>query len=100
MQLFNVLFRTMKARLVIGFSCIVLISAIVALYNLSNERSINQEMAYQNLQMDKKIATLELKQRVEDASPVASAIMVDHNPDKADELAEKKAAFQEKLDSL
>lgn len=45
-----------------------------------------QEMTYQNAQMDRKIATLELKQRLEDVTPVAVAIMVEHNPDKADLL--------------
>lgn len=100
MQLFNRLFGTMKARLVIGFTCIVLISSIVAWYNLSNVRDIKQEMTYQNAQMDRKIATLELKQRLEDVSPVATAIMVEHNPDKVNLLAEKKAAFEKNLDDI
>jgi methyl-accepting chemotaxis protein len=100
MKSFNRLFGTMKARLVIGFTCIVLISSIVAWYNLSNVRQIKQEMTYQNAQMDRKIATLELKQRLEDVSPVAAAIMVDHNPDKVDLLAEKKTIFEKNLEDL
>jgi methyl-accepting chemotaxis protein len=100
MQLFNKLFKTMKARLVMGFTCIVLISSIVAWYNLTSVSNIKQEMTYQNAQMDKKIATLELKQRLEDTVPVASAIMVDHNPDKADLLVEKKAAFEKNLENV
>lgn len=100
MQLFTRLFGTMKARLVIGFTCIVLISSLVAWYNLSNIRHIKQEMTYQNAQMDRKIATLELKQRLEDASPIATAIMVEHNPDKVALLAEKKAAFLGNLNNL
>jgi methyl-accepting chemotaxis protein len=100
MQLFNKLFKTMKARLVMGFTCIVVISSIVAWYNLSNVRDIKQEMIYQNAQMDQKIAALELKQRLEDTAPVASAIMVEHNPDKADLLEEKKAAFVKNLENL
>ncbi|WP_162463397.1 methyl-accepting chemotaxis protein [Paenibacillus psychroresistens] len=100
MPLFNKLFKTMKARLVMGFTCIVLISSIVAWYNLSNVHQIKAEMTYQNAQMDQKIATLELKQLLEDVTPVASSIMVDHNPDLADLLAEKRAAFEQNLDNL
>jgi methyl-accepting chemotaxis protein len=100
MQFFNQIFRTMKARLVIGFSCIVFVSSIVALYNLSHVRDIRQEMTYQNTQMERKIATLELKQRLTDADSVASAIMVDHNPDKADLLLEKKTAFEQSIQGL
>jgi methyl-accepting chemotaxis protein len=90
----------MKARLIIGFSCIVVISSIVALYNLSNVRNIKSEMTYQNSQMDQKIAILELKQRLEDVGPVASAIMVEHIADKVNLLKEKKDAFQKNLDAL
>jgi methyl-accepting chemotaxis protein len=100
MQLFNRIFGTMKARLVIGFTCIVLISSILAWYNLNNMRDIKQEMAYQNAQMDRKFAALELKQSLEDVSPITTAIMVAHNPDTADLLAEKKTAFLENLDKL
>jgi methyl-accepting chemotaxis protein len=94
MTYLNRMFSTMKARLVIGFSCIVIVSSIVALYNLSHVRDIRKEMTYQNTQMERKIATLELKQRISDADAVASAIIVDHNADKADLLLEKKTALE------
>jgi methyl-accepting chemotaxis protein len=100
MKYFTRMFRTMKARLVIGFSCIVFVSSLVALYNLSHMRDIRQEMNYQNTQMERKIATLELKQRLSDADPVVSAIMVDHNPDKADWLKEKKTAFEQNIQGV
>ncbi|WNR43292.1 methyl-accepting chemotaxis protein [Paenibacillus roseipurpureus] len=88
---------TMRTKLVVSFSGVLLIFLAVALFNLYQVTQIKQHMTDQNDKVDLKVMALELKNMVQEMNIIASGLEISKKPEFIDKYNSKRTPYNEMI---
>lgn len=86
---------TMRSKLIVSFSGVLLIFLAVAYFNLHQVSQIKQHMNDQNDKVELKVMALELKEMVQDMNIIASGLEISKKPEYIFKYNAKRQPFND-----
>ncbi|MBA2943966.1 methyl-accepting chemotaxis protein [Paenibacillus sp. CGMCC 1.16610] len=91
---------TMRAKLIVSFSGVLLIFLAVAYFNLHQVSQIKQHMNDQNDKVELKVMALELKEMVQDMNIIASGLEISKKPEYIFKYNAKRQPFNDYIKKI
>lgn len=88
---------TLRKKLIVGLSGMMLLFLLVALYNLSQVQTIKAELKMQNNKMELKLMALELKEMVQELNIIASGLEISKKTDFIPKYNEKRKVYEQMI---
>jgi methyl-accepting chemotaxis protein len=80
-RLFSINQFSLKAKLVLGISCILAIFSAFALFNYAQMENIRGQISLQNAKTDHQLTAMELKNKVQELDVISSGLIISKNED-------------------
>ena len=84
---------TMRAKLVVSFSLLLIIFTGVSIFNLTQVKHIKGQFSFQNSQTDKQLLSLNLKLKVNELDALKSGMIISKNTELVGAFKQKSAEF-------